>query len=397
MCIGNIIKGSWRRLKTSKKAFPMLFLFVSFFLFFGTLADANVPAHILNQKKAVVTILISDKDGNKIGTATGFIIDPKGIIVTNNHVISVWAEDPDNRLLVKLENGSYYPMDKLLATDEDNDLAIFSVAGNDLPTVKVINSEPKQGESVIVIGNPLGLEMTVSDGIVSSLRDNGGLIQITAPVSPGSSGSPVFNSRGDVIGVVSFLYKGGQNLNFAISSSRIEKLLREYKTRKKTGKLTASDWFLNGIEAFRASEWDEAIEAFNNAIEQASNFVGAYIARGVAYHYSKNDQQAINDYTTAIKLNPSEADAYYNRGLSYSAIKDYQQAINDYTKAIELDPSFAESYYNRGITYTNLGDFQHAVNDYTKTLELRPNDDVAYLARGVAFGLSGNIRQEISD
>jgi tol-pal system protein YbgF len=172
-------------------------------------------------------------DGNRVATGSGFIIDPNGIIVTNYHVISKWLE-ADNTILFKMENGAFYPIEDLISFDVDNDIALVKVTGKELPTIKLAKDyKPKQGEGIVVIGSPLGLETTVSDGIISSMRGKEGLIQITAPISPGSSGSPVFNSKGEVIGIATLFVEGGQNLNFAIPVSYITTLIEESKKPKK--------------------------------------------------------------------------------------------------------------------------------------------------------------------
>jgi S1-C subfamily serine protease len=196
-----------------KKATSQALLIVLILLLSVISSYAKIPDIVLKQKKAVVTIFVNDKDGKKISSGTGFIIDPKGVIATNYHVVSEWLKVLDNTLIIKMENGAYFPIDDLISFDEDNDIAIFKVEAKELPTIKLIkDAKAKQGDSVVVIGSPLGMETTVSDGIISSIRKKGELIQITAPVSPGSSGSPVFNIKGDVIGVATFLIEGGQNL-----------------------------------------------------------------------------------------------------------------------------------------------------------------------------------------
>ena len=209
-----------------------------------SLSYANIPEIVLNQKRAVVTVYVNDKDGKHISTGSGFIIGSNGIIVTNYHVISKCME-ANNTLIVKMENGAFFPLTKIVNYDEENDVAVFKVDGKELPTVNLAkNYKPKQGESIVVIGSPLGLETTVSDGIISSIRGKDGIIQITAPVSPGSSGSPIFNLKGEVVGVATFLIEGGQNLNFSIPVKHIEDLLKGNRhPKKKRDDKTSTDSF----------------------------------------------------------------------------------------------------------------------------------------------------------
>jgi|GEM_PF-751225 len=187
---------------------------------------ARIPEIVLKQRKAVVTIYIYDKNGKEFASGTGFIIKSKGIIVTNYHVMSECVEN-EGRAVVKMENGAFFPEAKIINYDEARDIAIFKIDGRELPTVKLAAKyKPELGEDVIVIGSPLGLETTVSDGVISSVREETEMIQITAPVSHGSSGSPVFNSAGEVIGVATAIMKDGQNLNFAIPVKYVEKLFK---------------------------------------------------------------------------------------------------------------------------------------------------------------------------
>ena len=158
---------------------------------------------------AVVTI-ITDK-----ALGSGFLVDSKGIIATNNHVIAGAHE-----VEVKMYNGEIYKGAEVLFADPDRDLALVKIAAVDLPTLKLGNSDRiSLGEDVLLIGAPVGLEDTVSTGVVSGvrLRDGTRIIQTTAPASHGSSGGPLLNRNGDVIGVMTFAVDAGQNLNFAVS------------------------------------------------------------------------------------------------------------------------------------------------------------------------------------
>ncbi|MCK7468474.1 MAG: S1C family serine protease [Desulfosudis oleivorans] len=104
--------------------------------------------------------------------------------------------------------------------DPENDIAIIKVEGKDYPNVRIGDANKAQvGEKVYVIGSPQGLENTISEGILSGIREvdrDAKILQMTAAISPGSSGGPVFNSRGEVIGIATFLIAETQNLNFAM-------------------------------------------------------------------------------------------------------------------------------------------------------------------------------------
>jgi serine protease Do len=172
---------------------------------------------------AVVTIVSTD--ARDIVQGSGFIISSDGKIVTNFHVV---AGKP--AILARRSDGSFLVIKGILASDKANDLAILQAEGRNLPFVRLGDSDAvKVGEAICVIGSPMLLEGTVSAGIISAvreLRDGRKLLQITAPISEGSSGSPVFNRKGEVIGVASFILSEGQNLNFAVPSNAVKALLR---------------------------------------------------------------------------------------------------------------------------------------------------------------------------
>jgi S1-C subfamily serine protease len=162
----------------------------------GTLSVSQIAE---KYGKAVVLIEVS-KGGAYIALGSGFIVNSSGIIITNYHVIE--GAFP---VIVKLTNGDIYEDIGVIDIDEKRDIAIIKIKGWNLPGVKLGNSDTvKVGEQIVVIGNPEGLENTVSDGLISAIRDTGKgykMNQISAPISAGSSGSPVFNMKGEVTDV----------------------------------------------------------------------------------------------------------------------------------------------------------------------------------------------------
>src|SRR5258707_15714497 len=206
----------------------IVFLLCSFIV-----ALLAVPAHSQDQlpdlgrriKPSAVAIETFDARGEKLSRGSGFFIDVDRI-VTNRHVI-----EGAYRAEVHLNSGNAYQVRSVAAVDAEGDLALLKIDAppNLIRPLSLDRTSPQEGESIVVIGNPFGLEGSVTNGIVSAVRDIPGfgrIIQITAPISPGSSGSPVVNMQGQVIGVATLQVTGGQSVNFAIPSERIAQLGR---------------------------------------------------------------------------------------------------------------------------------------------------------------------------
>jgi Trypsin-like peptidase domain len=185
----------------------------------------NIPAIAKAANGAIVSIIMSDNDRHEIAKGTGFLISKDGRIVTNYHVI-----ENGSSAIVKLPSGAFFVVDGVLAIDKARDVAIIKAHGDNFRTLTLGNSDRLQiGEEVVAIGNPLSLESTVSNGILSGIRtvgeEGGKFLQVTAPISPGSSGGPLFNMAGEVVGITTLYSPGGENLNFAIPINDAKRLL----------------------------------------------------------------------------------------------------------------------------------------------------------------------------
>ena len=185
----------------------------------------DIPTIAKAANGTIVSIVTSDKDGHAIAQGTGFLISKDGRIVTNYHVI-----ENGSSAVAKLPDGAFFVVDGVLASDKARDVAVIKAHGENFRTLTLGNSDRLEvGEEVVAIGNPLSLESTVSNGIVSGIRaaeDEGGkFLQVTTPISPGSSGGPLFNMAGEVVGITTLYLEGGENLNFAIPINDAKRLL----------------------------------------------------------------------------------------------------------------------------------------------------------------------------
>lgn len=174
------------------------------------------PKQILQKESpAIVTVYAVDKDHKPFALGTGFIVRPNGVVVTNFHVVK-GAYDAQ----IKMKDGEIYDNVTVLDYDERRDVIVLKIRALDQPTVTLGDSSTVEaGDRAYAIGNPEGYEYTISDGLISGVRVIEGTqqLQITVPISHGSSGGPLYNMYGQVIGITAAGYmEGAENLNFAV-------------------------------------------------------------------------------------------------------------------------------------------------------------------------------------
>ena len=362
-----------------------------FLLSAGSLSLAqSVPELAKKALAATVSLEMQDSNGDTLGHGSGFFVRPN-LIATNFHVIDGAAKG-----YARLVNTAItYPIEGFTATDETNDLALLKVTAHGVTPLPLGDSDAVQiGETVYVAGNPLGFEGTFSDGIISGRRDSAGKkerLQMTAPISPGSSGGPVLNRKGEVIGVSTSLYNPlfGQNLNFAVTSKALQALLAQSGLPKPLPYRAAASYFtylLRGHERNLSGDFEGALREFTHAIRLDSDEAGGYFLRGMTKAALGKHSAAILDYDEAIRLDPNDALFYHNRGYAKAELRRYPAAILDYDEAIRLDPNDAHAYFNRGYDKAQLGQHSAAILDYDAAIRLDPNDAHAYFNRGYAKG-----------
>src|SRR5215510_8998133 len=326
-------------------------------------AQDLLPELVRRIKPSAVAIETFDSHGEKLSRGSGFFVE-NDRIVTNRHVL-----EGAYRAEVHSSTGAIFPVKGVISVDAEGDLALLKI---DIPATAQIKplpldkTSPQEGESVVVIGNPLGLEGSVTNGIVSAVRDIptfGRIIQITAPISSGSSGSPVVNMQGQVIGVATLQITGGQSVNFAIPSERISQLqistvmslsdLAANTGRNKRAK--AVQLFRDGLSFLSKDDCEKALPYFEKAVDSDSNYAEAWAQSGFCNEKLGRHAEALEASKRAVNLRPS-AESFFNIGLANFYLKQYRDSAEGYRQAIKLDPyNAADAYYALGLVYRDWG------------------------------------------
>lgn len=189
---------------------------------------AQSTADVLAKARpAVVTVLAFDESGKQCALGSGFVVRADGVIVTAWHVLA-----GASKVRIKFATGKSYELLSVVAVDEKKDYAVLKIDASNLRALEFGNSEMlRQGDRVYALGSPLGFEQTATDGIVSAIRlmpGIGKLLQVSAAISPGSSGGPVLNARGQVVGIAILKAVAGEDLNFAVTINLVKSMIRGF-------------------------------------------------------------------------------------------------------------------------------------------------------------------------
>ncbi len=171
---------------------------------------------IADVEPATFIVYTYDEYGSPSGSGSGFFIEPSGVGVTNWHVL-----DKSVKAVIKTPTGKQFEIDSVLCASAKKDILVFRIKNNDgskFSTISFSKTKPEKGTPVYNISAPMGMESSVSEGIVASYREDGHgeIVQTTAPISPGSSGSPLLTDKGEVFAIATFKRRGGENMNFGV-------------------------------------------------------------------------------------------------------------------------------------------------------------------------------------
>ena len=380
----------------------------------------DVKTIISETKEASFVIYTFDEYGSPSGSGSGFFIDSKGTGITNYHVL-----DGAVKALIRMNDSTEIEIDKVLASDVKWDIIKFSVKNPKNRVFKYLSfadKKPEQGDKIYNISAPMGLEQTVSDGLVSSVRkdSHGDIIQITAPISQGSSGSALLNEDGDVVAVASFYKQGGQNLNFGVLIDK-DKLanLTDNPFEKKNKSFNSKENFIilnvpeehNGCVTLHALEFKKdvtiAYMSYTNlSIEYANMTIWAELGKEEDGFMIKDQKSGYKYYLTSSTIGVNKKNgtdvpmaSNYKFKVYFPVVKDKLHKIDvTYGKtsrgwaftSIDLDKYrekivYDVASYTKEYAYSTMqeGDLNTAISIFTSLLEEDPEDMASLNAMGI--------------
>ncbi|RKU11182.1 hypothetical protein C6503_18585 [Candidatus Poribacteria bacterium] len=331
-------------------------------------------------KESTVRLVGFSKRGSELGLGggTGFFVAPDKI-ATNFHV----AAGVTGLMTAKLSHKeTVWLVEGVVAYDIAYDIAILKITGEGTPLSLGDSDILQVGEPVFLVGFPGKYKVT--EGVIEKIREDDKRFRTTAEAYPGNSGSPVLNSKAEVIGIHYGHDPGNSPVNAIKALLAGDTSTESFMQWWKRNDIRAYVYFEQGKQKYYDEDAKGAINDFNQAIELTPNDAKIYKFRAKSKVKLEDYQAAIDDYNQVIKLNPDDASAYKERAEAKRKLSNHASAIDDYNQAIQLNPKDAFAYRASADAKRKSGDNAGAIEDYNQAIKLNPEDAEAYKNRGKA-------------
>jgi hypothetical protein len=325
-----------------------------------SLAFAMTPSQVYERvQDSVLVVKVGDQQGRLVSSGSGIVL-PSGDIITNYHVVEAGVRYTVGR-------GKHIVPATLKAGDPDKDLCLLHAPGLVAEPARLGKTASlKVGDPVYAVGAPQGLELSLSEGIISQLRGGGShpIIQTTVAISPGSSGGGLFNAKGELVGITTFRMKGEQSLNFALPVEWIgevtgrkirERPIDEVSGAPKPGARPKEDWSGRALALTKAQDWQGELVHCRRWIQAEPGNSSAWSSLGMAYFFLGRHRETIEANLEALKLNKDDALAWHYLGNAYVFLDRNREAIEAFREALRLMPDNSEAWNNLAIAYTKSG------------------------------------------
>lgn len=354
---------------------------------FPSAALALTPSQVFDAvKDSIVVVKALNFMGKQTSQGSGVLLQG-GRVATNCHVIK-------DGLSFQVGRGKQFVNATSYAGDSDKDVCLLEAKGiGGKPAILGKAASLKVGERVYAIGAPQGLELSLSDGIVSQLRGGSPpLIQTTAAISPGSSGGGLFDSEARLVGFTTLYIDGGQSLNFAMPVEWLADLKpgkdEPSRPHNSFGRL---DWIFRAAALEEAQDWSGLLAFGKQWVRAEPDNPYAWNAVGEAYENLNQPDEAIAAFRQSLRINPKDGDAWGGLGISYAQLKRHDDAIAAYRQALLINPRDSTTWYNLARSYgSGPQRYSDAVAALRQALSINPTHTNSWKALALAYYLIGN-------
>lgn len=359
-------------------------------------------------RQSVVTVIGYDAAGKKVTQGNGFIASNDGTVITCWHNLA-----GASKVKIMQRNGVSVVSDSILNYDAPRDFATLRIPGKNLPALPLGDSDTIKKNDKVSIINSSGAIVS-SEGIITGVRTLPRapiLIRLDANIASDSSGSPLINPDGQVIGMLVSFREGVQIFNFAIPINTIKpkmvafgKKIPYTQIAKENFFDSADPQFLKGILSLpditkspdSAKVVAVSLAFFQSAANKKKDFADAWFYVGYCLGELDRNEEAVNAFKQAISIRPEFAEAQFGLGLAQVNLKWNQDAVESFKAAIKIKPDYADAYYNLGLAYINLGWSKESVESFKQAIKINPDYSEAYYNLGVAYVQDG-LNQDAAD
>lgn len=348
--------------------------------------------------QSVFIVETLDAEEAVVGQGSGVVVGP-GQVITNKHVI-------DTGIFIRVRQGARTWPAVITHLDADRDLCRLRVEGLNARSVRVRRSSTVQvGERVFAVGAPAGLELTLSEGLVSGLRQFEGhtIIQTSAAISPGSSGGGLFDLHGRLVGITTLRVREGENLGFAVPAEWLFSL-DEHRFGEEsilTDMLgEAKIWDMRGRDAYAFRHYVEAIEAFKQSIRLEPEDIAVWNRLCHAYLFVPHESTEMREQTLKVcrqgtRLEPDNSNWWHLLGFAHNVLRQNTEAVEAYEQAIQLDPEKSISWGGLAGVYARLRQYDKAIAAYQEALRLSPGHFTTWEGLGFTYMATGRFAEAV--
>lgn len=360
---------------------------------------------IADAMKSVVTVVTYDSTGRIFGQGTGFFVGMWNDVITNQHVL---AGAESARVITA--NGDTLKVERILYVDTYSDLVQVSLdmSVSYAESLKMRTSLPTEGESIVVVGSLGGVEQTMTFGHIKAIRqlpNFGDIIQIDARIEPGSSGSPILDTLGNVLGVATFFLPDGDFLGFAMPAERVTKLCNNSKINLPVSNLDESlfglyrpmSLLLEGYIYVWAGDYATALEKAKLVVENSPNEPLSLILLAGCYGKVDSLDKAILAFERAKNLDDKVAGIVCgDLAFLYAKVGRLEEAALAWEQKTESEPGNGEAFEAMGRVLGNLNKHEESLDAFRRATELLPRSPTAFFGLGKAYFSLGRYAECIS-